>query len=142
MTKDKDKKRTYYSSYGGPAGYPSLWTPPSSSNPNRDGDTAPMIPSFDSMQRKLDDYINSLSQLLSSVDEIIGQTGFNTNAPEELFDKARKRFTKLEKSVKVTKKPSVTNELLSLAKWELFQKLDPSESRRVLKRLKATLEKK
>jgi len=138
MTKDKDNNRTYYSSYGG-AGYPTFWSPPSASNPNRDGDTAPMIPSFDAMQSRLDAYIRNVNRCLAAIDRIVAQTGFNTNAPHDLFDSARKCFTKLEEDAKVTKKPSVTNELISLAKWELFQKLDPSECRRVLERLKTIL---
>jgi len=139
MTKDKDSKRTYYSSYGGP-GYPSFWTPPSSSSPNRGGDTEPVVPSYSSMNRKNDVYIRDLSFLLKVINEIVEQTGFNTNAPEELFEKAKKSFTKLEKNVKVTKKPSVTKELLRLAQWELLQKSCPLEAYKVLQRLKTKLE--
>ena len=138
MTKDKDNNGTYYSSYG-VSGYPTFWSPPSASNPNRDGDTKPMAPSFDAMQRELESYIRKLDRCLTVIGKIVEKTGFNTNAPHDLFDSSRKCFTKLEEDAKVTNKPSVTNELISLAKWELFQKLDPSECRRVLERLKTIL---
>tara|TARA_Y100000296_G_C5064200_1_gene201467 strand:+ start:247 stop:660 length:414 start_codon:yes stop_codon:yes gene_type:complete len=136
MTKDKDKKNTYFSGY-----CPSSlddWAFPYEKD---DDKTDPTLPSFHQMNQANRTFIKDLGNLLMILDRIVANTGFNTNAPEKLYEVAKKAFTDLQKNAKVTKKPSITKELLKTSSWELFQKSDPNESRNILEKLKTILNK-
>jgi len=136
MTKDKDKKNTYFSGYC-PSGAED-WTFPFEME---DDKTDPMLPSLHQMNQANRKFIRDLGNLLKILDKIVANTGFNTNAPEELYEIAKKDFTNLQENAKVTKKPSITKELLKLSSWELFQKSNPNESRNMLEKLKTALTK-
>ena len=136
MTKDKDKKNTYFAGY--PPSRPEDWVFPLEMD---DDKTDPMLPSFRQVNQANRTFIKDLGNLLMILDRIVANTGFNTNAPEKLYEIAKKDFTNLQENAKVTKKPRITKELLKTSSWELFQKSDPSESRNMLEKLKTILTK-
>ena len=75
------------------------------------------------------------TELLNIIDFIRKESGFNTNAPDSRYEKAKELFQELESKLKFTKKSKGNLILLKAASWELFQKYDYMEAMRTLKKM-------
>ena len=80
--------------------------------------------------------------LVLIIDEISAQSGFNSPPPENLYSKAREIITELEQRIDDSPEPEANKEVLRQAKWELFEKLMPSEAKKHLQKFKFHPEKK
>ena len=74
--------------------------------------------------------------LMLIIDELAAQSGFNSAPPENLYSKAREIITELESRIEDSPDPKVNKETLRQGKWELFEKLMPSEAKKHLKKFK------
>ena len=75
------------------------------------------------------------TELLRIIDFIRKESGFNTNAPDSRYQKARELFQELKSKLKFTKKVEENRILLKSASWELFQKYDYMQAVRTLKKM-------
>ena len=75
-------------------------------------------------------------ELLGVIDCIRKESGFNINAPPSRFEKARKLFAELRDKIDRRLDSEENNEIISEAKWALFQKFDHMEAISILKRMK------
>ena len=76
------------------------------------------------------------NELIDILDYIRKESGFNTNAPDSRYNKARELVDELEGKIDKTKDPEENQALIGRLKWVLFQKLDHMEAMQTLKRMR------
>jgi DNA replication initiation complex subunit (GINS family) len=79
--------------------------------------------------------------LILILDEILSQSGFNKPLPQNLYNKAREIIKELEGRIKDRPNSETNRRVLRQTKWELFEKLMPSEAKKQLKKFKVNPEK-
>lgn len=76
------------------------------------------------------------NELIDIIDYIRKESGFNTNAPDSRYKKARDLVDELEDKINKTKDSEENQTLISELKWVLFQKFDYMEALYTLKRMR------
>ena len=102
----------------------------------------PFRPSAHTSDQRSTDYYKrktcqgDLENLVQILQESAAAMGLNNPLPRDYKDKIEYYLERLERKIEISASPKGNGELLKQAKWELFQKTDPMETIRVLKKMK------
>ena len=87
---------------------------------------------FAAYRREIRHSVNRLKRILKLIAD---NSGLNTNAPDSMYDEARKYMNLLKKKIKWTRHPEQNAELLKQARWSLFNKYDYMEALKLVERI-------
>ena len=75
------------------------------------------------------------NRYLETIRKMEQETGFNTLAPDALYEKAKEHSKKLRDNLSRTKETDLNKFLLDQTDWALFQNLDFDEARKNLNKM-------